>query len=305
MKIVALAPFIVETLLGWELGSSLVGVPEGCLLPEELKGLPVVAHKDGSDNQSDLAGQLATGYVVNIPLLKELAPDIILTRVRDEEDPHSLLIRLRAKLHAILGESVKLYSYHPRYLDSVYEYLTNLGRDVGLGLKGREAASRIKAQFMDWADNFYDRMKNKRVAVIAGIEPLTLAGFWVPDMIHLNSGVSAHKGGGTPSSEITWDDFIKFRPDVILVAPEGMALQDSMKSFKYFEKLPHWDDIPAVKRGEVFFCGGDTHFYSPTHSLIESMAVLVSATAGFDSGYITKRDSFYRLRWLEMHRHKV
>ena len=33
-------------------------------------------------------------------------------------------------------------------------------------------------------------------------------------------------------------------------------------------------------------------------------AVLLSAMAELDSGYITKRDEFYRLRFVELHRHR-
>jgi hypothetical protein len=31
---------------------------------------------------------------------------------------------------------------------------------------------------------------------------------------------------------------------------------------------------------------------------------LVSAMAGLDAGYITKRDEFHRLRFVELHRHR-
>ena len=83
-----------------------------------------------------------------------------------------------------------------------------------------------------------------------------------------------------------------------------MTVADSCKLFREFEKRPGWDNIPAVKRGEVFFSEGISNFYRPSMRLIESMSILVSAIAGFDSGYITPRDSFHKLRWLELQRHQ-
>ncbi len=98
---------------------------------------------------------------------------------------------------------------------------------------------------------------------------------------------------------------IAFHPDVIIVAPRGMELKASLASFKELSKLKGWEELPAVVRGEVIFTDGIKHFYNPTDGLVDSMAVLLSGIAGFESGYIAERDTFYRLRWLELHRHRL
>ena len=94
-----------------------------------------------------------------------------------------------------------------------------------------------------------------------------------------------------------------FRPDVIIVAPCGATLEESLRSLKELEAAPEWEDIPAVKRGEVIFYEG-VELYQPGPRFIKGVAVMVSAVAGLDSGYITKKDEFYRLRFVELHRHR-
>jgi iron complex transport system substrate-binding protein len=124
-------------------------------------------------------------------------------------------------------------------------------------------------------------------------------------MIALCSAISQEHNPGCPHRQVRWEDVVAFNPDVIVVAPEGLDLKSSMASFKELSKLPHWEDLPAVKRSEVIFTDGIEHFYNPAVGIMDSMAILISAIAGFESGYITTRDTFYRLRWLELHRHRL
>ena len=107
------------------------------------------------------------------------------------------------------------------------------------------------------------------------------------------------------AARVNWNDIVAFRPDVVVVALQGTPLSVVVGTLKTFENYPCWDDLPAVKRGEVYFCGGDELFYRPNFSLVDSMSVLVSALAGLESGYITERDLFYKLRYLELHRNQI
>jgi hypothetical protein len=58
-----------------------------------------------------------------------------------------------------------------------------------------------------------------------------------------------------------------------------------------------------VKRGEVIFCAG-IDLYRPGARFLKGAAILVSAIAGLDSGYITERDEYFKVRYLELHRHR-
>ena len=156
---------------------------------------------------------------------------------------------------------------------------------------------------MDWSDSFYPRMKNKRVTVLSSVAPLRLAGKWVPDLVKSASGTSQHFVAGDGEKETSWSEIAAFRPDVIIVAPDGYSLEESVKTLKYLERAKEWEGLPAVKRGEVVFCDG-LGLYRPGPKLLSGAAVLISAIAGLESGYITKRDEFFRLRWVELHRHR-
>ena len=212
---------------------------------------------------------------------------------------------LRDGLTEFLGSPVRLFACNPVSLESVFAMFEELGKTLKLAEKGRSLAQKMKAQFMSWGDSFYDRSRNKRVTFLAGLSPLRVGGNWIPDLIGYASAVPQRPQRNLKTGEVTWEDIAAFRPDVIIVAPEGYTLDESKRSFMELEKLPGWEALPAVKRGEVFFTDGDTHFYKATPALMESGGLIISAVAGLDSGYITKRDSMFRLRFLEMNRHRL
>lgn len=282
MRIVVLEQYLLDILRNLGLEAQVVGTGPLCFSVGELPAL--------SDVRS--------------AALAALSPDAVLGGVRSWPDAAEA-DRVRQEIEQKTGAPCICHRSDPVSLDSVLAGYEEVGRVVNAQDKARAAAQRLKAQLMDWCDNFYDRMKNKRVSVLSAIAPVRLAGLWVPDMVALCSGISQMARDGSPDKEISWQELVEFRPDVILVAPRGKSLKESMAMFKELEKFPEWEKVPAVKRGEVSFVDGIEHFYEPGPKLMESMAILISAIGGLDSGYITQRDSFYRLRWLELQRHRI
>jgi iron complex transport system substrate-binding protein len=185
----------------------------------------------------------------------------------------------------------------------MYDTFEDIGKAVGRAREGRELAQRIQAQLMDWVDNFYERMRNKRVSVLSRLQPLSLAGEWIPTLIELASAEPQFIVAGEPDRATTWRAIADFRPDVILVAPRGLTLAESVKALAALEKIPEWQQIPAVKRGEVIFSDG-SRLCAPGPKFVQGAAILFSGIAGLESGYITKKDEFFRLRFLELHRHR-
>jgi iron complex transport system substrate-binding protein len=185
----------------------------------------------------------------------------------------------------------------------LYGTIEKIGEVSGKAPLAREMCNRLKAQIMDWCDAFYDRMKNKRVTVLSSVTPLRLAGMWIPDLVKGASCIPQYNAVGGGPKEVTWKEIQEFRPDVIVVAPEGFDLEESVKTLRFLERCPTWESVPAVKRGEVVFCDG-MGLYLPGPRMLSGVAQLISGIAGLESGYITDRDSFYRLRWVELHRHR-
>ena len=310
MRIVSFQPYITEMLAHFGASSRLVGVSHRCAVKGE-GAVPRVVTDSGSpvsssggSAQSDDArlAQGLCGYRVNVAALVDANPDVILTRCVDE-DPAKFISWAEPILEKRLGHKVAIRSFAIESLAGLYRAYEDVGAAVGKGREGRDLAQRTRAQIQEWTQSFYERMRNKKVTVLAGVKPLALASGLIPDLVKAFSGSAQDREEGKEHLPLDWDEVVRYRPDVIIVAPQGASLEESVRALKVLEAFPDWEVVPAVKRGEVAFCSGET-LYDPGPRFVQSAAVVVSAMSAMDSGYITKKDEFFRLRFIECHRHR-
>jgi iron complex transport system substrate-binding protein len=305
MRIVSLQPSLTDIAISLGAGGEIVGVSHLCSTPngdsKQIVVTSATAVKASSAELSQLAGGLSA-LPIDLEALKAAQPDVILTSCVHEA-PQTFSRSAENVLRTLLGKKVTICSVSISTFNQMIEGCGVVGSSLGRIREGHDLGSRIKAQLMDWGSNFYDRMKGKKVSVISSISPLTVAGLWIPDVVRLFSGKPQHDDAGEPDRSTTWDEVLSFRPDVMVIAPRGFSVSESVKTFKELVAVPQWDNIPAVKRGAVTFADG-VNLFTPGPKFIQGAAVLVSAMAELDSGYITKRDEFYRLRFVELHRHR-
>ena len=305
MRIVCLQPYLTDIVVALGAGASVGGITHLCDLSAVGQSVPIVTGPARSTHSNQETEQLLanlSSLAVDLEALKAAEPDIILTTCL-AENPQSLSRSAEVALRSILGRKVTVHSIACANLKDVYEGCGIVGSAIGRVREGQELAHRIKAQFMDWGNNFYDRMKGKKVSVLSALAPLTTGGFWIPDLVRVFSGKPQFDESGEPNHPTSWKGVLAFAPDVIVIAPQGASVEQSVKTFRDLLQVPEWEDIPAVKRGAVVFADG-VNLFRPGPRLIQGAAVLLSAMAELDSGYVTKRDEFYRLRFVELHRHR-
>lgn len=307
MKIASLNPLLTQILFALHDGHRVGGVTHLCPPPpsEECSPLvvtvPTAPRPSGDPARDKLQGGLSP-LSVNLEKLREVGPSAIVTTVL-AEDPDGFSSFAHGYFLQHWGKDIRVRSFEMTSLDGLLDAYGQLGALIGVGPTGRDRAQRIKSQLLDWGRNLYDRLRNKKTVVLSGIDPLEVAGCWIPDIIKVVSGRPMHQDVTQFSIPISWEELAAFAPDAILVAPRGKTLEQSVAYLRKLEDAPEWDTLPAVRRGEVVFSEG-IRLYQAGPGLLEGAGILVSAMAGLDAGYITKRDEFFRLRFVELHRHR-
>lgn len=307
MRLISLEPFVTDVLVQCGVGLDLVGMTHLCEIPKTFGAVPVTT-KGGTDGfvySSDDDRRLAAGLSglhVDLKQLFVLNPDVIVSDVR-ADDPVIFISWAEQYIGSTLRHPVRIFNPNISRLGEMYTTVEELGGLLGKSAEARGIANRLKAQLMAWADSFFERCRGKRVAVLSSVNPLHVSERWIADVVRLMGAKYIERKEKDAKGPWTWDEIIVNRPDVIVVAPEGGSLTDSAKTFSILQGLAHWEEIPAVKRGEVIFCSG-VDLYRPGPRFLRGAAILVSAIAGLDSGYITGRDDFLKMRYLELHRHK-
>jgi ABC-type Fe3+-hydroxamate transport system substrate-binding protein len=307
MKLVSLNPTLTEILYALHDGRKVFGCTHLCPPPpsSEYKPEVVTLSKAPGPSGSVERDKLQTGLSaipVDIDKLQTVAPSVIVTTaITDNPEDFCGFAQEYFQHHWMRNCRVK--SVDIGSLNDLLDAYGNLGTLIGMGPTGRDRAQRIKSQLLDWGRNLYERLRNKKTVVLSSVEPLAVAGCWVPDMIRLVSGRPMFLDLREMSRQVTWEELAAFAPDSIMVAPRGKTLEESVRYLRKLEEAPVWDTLPAVKRGEVVFADG-IRIYQAGAGLLEGAGILVSVMAGLDAGYITKREEFHRLRYVELHRHR-
>lgn len=303
MSIVCLSPSLLSLVEYFKKGRDVIGVSEDCDLANFVDSKPQIV--TGLDNNKTSAtvydSPLPSNLVILPTEIQRLNPTHILAEgfPNDEEASTELLNHLKS-----ISPTSEIKLFTPTTLEQIQESCIELADLLGVKPLGVAFSHLVKAQLMDWADNFHERTKGKRVSFLGGVEPLKLSGLWIPDLIGLCSSVSQHRFPGQNDLTISSSELIDFKPDVIIVGPAKFDIKSSVKLINNLKTIPGWDNIPAVKRGEVIFCDGSKYFHQFGPAITDSMAILISAIGGMDSGYITPREVFYRIRYIELHRHR-
>jgi iron complex transport system substrate-binding protein len=272
MRIVSFLPAGTEIAYALGAGDLLVGRSHECDYPPEVRALPVVSkpalNLDGLSQDaidSAVAQQLKSGeslYQVDEILLRELAPDVVLTQD---------LCQVCAPSGNELTRALKELPSQPEVL-----WLTpqNLGEieqnilDVGIATERRDVAQALIDQNRRRMAAVTDAVAGvppRRVVFLEWTEPLFCAGHWVPQMIEIAGGVDPLGKPGGDSVRMTWDDVREAKPEMIIVAPCGYGLQDAVALAR---------KIPRVGDAAVFAVDANAYFARPGPRVAEGIELL-------------------------------
>jgi len=285
-RIVSLLPSATELVCALGLEAALVGISHECDYPPGIAGLPRVtrtsiAHDAPSrdiDRQvrEELAGTQAL-YSLDLDLLRELAPDLIVTQSlcdvcavgADEVD--AALCRLPG--------APRLFNLQPERLGDILGCVRELGAAAGVSaaaealranMEARIAAVRGRsAQLPDTA--------RPRVALVEWLDPWFDAGHWNPELVELAGGLPVCGRKGEPSTTLPWSTLREFDPDVLFIACCGFDVSRTLVDLPIARALPGWADLKCVRNGRVHVTDGNAYFNRPGPRIVDSLEILAHA----------------------------
>jgi iron complex transport system substrate-binding protein len=300
LRIVSLLPSATEIVAALGLGDQLVAVTHECDYPPEIVAdKPVVTSSlvpkittepydaeawseppppSAAEIDRIVREALASGaslYQIDIELLKELKPDLILTQGLCDV----CAVSHKAVVAAVeaLGPDVAVIDLQPTNLAEVLESFRQVGTATGREGEAEVLATSVQARWDAVRSKAAKALESPRTLLLEWPEPLFTAGHWNPELLALANGAPGPwDETGTPSRTLTWDEVEAFAPEMIVLLACGMDAYRALDESYALLDHPGWFELPAVKNGECYAVDGNAYFNRPGPRLAESAEILAT-----------------------------
>ena len=234
MRIVSLLPSTTEILFDLGAGEQVVGVTFECDHPVEARSRTIVstsAMPEGlSPQEIDVfvADAMRNGedlYHLDAGALSGLDADLVVTQDLCAVCAVDVSVVDDALAH--LGCTAEVLTIDPHTLDEVLESVAALGKATS----HEAAAGSLVASLRSRLDEVVRRTAGRRrprTLVLEWTDPPFAPGHWVPEMVDVAGGESVLGTAGQKSYRVGWDDVREARPEVVVCAPCGYGLEQSV-----------------------------------------------------------------------------
>jgi iron complex transport system substrate-binding protein len=275
VRIVSLVPHATELLFALGLGDDIVGVTHECDYPEAARDIQPVTRDvlepglsaveiDAAVRERTAAGESI--YELDEELLRELEPELIVTQALcsvcavSHDEVQALAVTLTAPPR-VISLDPKTYG---ETLGDVRTLAQATGtKDAALDLIARTAR---RADIIRLAVRGVER---PRVAALEWLEPVFVAGHWVPQLIEMAGGEDVTGLPGEPSERSTWELVAAAKPEIVVVMPCGY---DAARGLVEAEE--HAMQLRSLGAQRVVAVDASSYFSRPGPRLIDGLELL-------------------------------
>jgi iron complex transport system substrate-binding protein len=275
MRIVSLVPSATEMLFALGLGEDVVAVTHECDYPPQALRLPHVtrdklpeglspAEIDATVKQLTLDGESI--YELDVEVLRELAPDLIVTQA---------LCQVCAVSYDDVREIAGQIDSQPLVLaldpHTVGEVLGD-ARTIAQATDTKDEAVELIRQASERIDRIRlaTRTAHKpAVAALEWLEPPYAAGHWVPQLIEFAGGRDVLGFAGEKSEEQSWELVAASEPEIVIVMPCGFDAEIAHRE----AEMQH-DRLASLGARLVVAVDAAAYFSRPGPRIIDGLELL-------------------------------
>jgi iron complex transport system substrate-binding protein len=301
-RIVSFLPSATEIACALGLADSLLGITHECDYPPEVRTKPVVVRnvlpiEQMSQSEIDraVAERVRAGlslYQIDESLLRQLAPDLILT-----QDLCQVCAPSGNEVSQVLKSlpnTPQILWMTPRSLSEIFDNVRDLGAATGRTSEADALVNACTARLDALSERMSKATTRPRVFCMEWLDPVYASGHWVPELVKIAGGIDELGSERGESVRVSWDDVAARAPEVLIIMPCGFNLQQTMKqiwsvlgpygsgstSVSYgsgsnsVSGRSHFFELPAVKNNRVYAVDANSYFARPGPRVVEGAELL-------------------------------
>ena len=302
-RILSLLPSATEILCRLGLRERLVGISHECDFPAEVHGLPILTRpkldsrstSSEIDQSVEVLLQQGSGiYELDEQLLISLKPDLVITQ--DQCDVCAIPAEEVMLACSHMGDDTpEILSLSPERVGDILDDIPRVAEAAGGDHAGKELHLQLKER-LDSLKLRVQRVRSRpRVICIEWIEPLMVAGNWVPELVEIGGGGYALIDAGEQSRRSNWQEIREYDPQVIIIAPCGFPIEQTQCELELLSNSADWHTLEAVRNGRVYVVDGNAYLNRPGPRIVDSAELIAGLVQpGFFASKIPS-DSYRRL----------
>ena len=276
MRVVSLLPSATEVC--YALGVEPVGVSHECDYPPAARDVPAVdsSRVDPDASSAEINEQVAEAeaeegsvYEIDREALAAADPDVVITQaVCDVCAVDTVLVE---DALADVDSDAEVVTTDTHSLDDLYAGIERTGAALDREERAEEVVSDLRSRVETVTERTADIDERPRVAVLDWLDPVMVAGHWMPQLVELAGGTYGMAETGDRSRPREWADVRAYDPEVLVASPCGFDLDQTLSNHAELTGRPGWADLSAVAAGRAVAMDGHHYVNRPGPRLVDTL----------------------------------
>ncbi len=267
-----------------DLADQLVGISHECDFPTSVRQIPVMIEplvgKDGGSSgeiDQQVKELVASGqrlYRLNEDAFCRARPDLILTQ--DLCHVCSVTPDQLTRVIESLQHRPNVLTLSPTTLDDMIHDIERIAQAANALSKGRALTQELHRRVDHVRATTSRTSARPRVVCLEWLNPLYVAGHWVPEMVELAGGLDVLGSQDAPSQETTWHAVESARPDVVLIMPCGYSVERTVNELKRGGQTGEAWRRACEQWPNLYVVDAASYFSRPGPRLVDGVELLAS-----------------------------
>ena len=281
MRVVTLLPGATEIVAALGAGALLAGVSHECDYPDWVSRLPRLTSTPLDPSQPSAAiddqvrrlRQAGRAVIqVEADALARLAPDLVITQ--DLCEVCAVADGVVHRLADVMDRPPEILSLTGRTFAGVLEDIRRVARALGRPADGDGLAAQLRSRLDGLAPHPRTR---SRIVCIEWLEPLYLAGHWVPDLVAAAGGIDVGAQPGAHSARSSWTAVPGLGPELAIVMLCGF---DVARARRELDRLGGGEAAALLGAISVWVVDGNAYTSRPGPRLVDGAERIHAAIQG-------------------------
>ncbi len=278
MKIISLVPAATEMVCLLGLKRSLIGISDDNDYPSSVLSLPKITTTTINGNLSSLEidkkvrtakHRGSSVFHINRGLLAQFAPDLILTQELCPVCAPAYTDIEKAARKVL--QNTKIISLDPHSISDILDNIQEVAKATNAS--AIQAINDLKHRLFRIKKKLVDVRKTS-VLIIEWLDPLMIAGHWVPEMVEKAGGRMLIAKKKEKSKGILWEDVLELDPDTIIIAPCGFSIARTLEEIEFITKQKGFMQLKSYKNKQIFLVDGNAYLTRPGPRVIDGVEIL-------------------------------